>query len=81
MNTTPIPGAVNGTTIRRSTVGSDAPSTRAASSNPTGTASMEFLHIQMAIGSDDAARNSEVATRESSTPARTPASRPAPRSP
>src|SRR5665648_890515 len=51
MNTTPRPGRISGTTIRLSAVIALAPSIQAASSRATGTESMKFLVIQIAIGS------------------------------
>ncbi len=56
MNTTAMPGRMSGTTIRVSVVNIEAPSVHAASSSEIGTESMKFFAIQIAIGSEVAAR-------------------------
>ena len=71
MKTTAMPGLISGTTMRPRAVMALAPSTHAASSRVTGTESMKFFVIQMAMGSDVAARNSTVAVVEPSTPRET----------
>src|ERR1035437_5393381 len=65
MNTTARPGRMSGTTMRVSVVIMDAPSIHAASSRLTGTLSMKFFVMKMAIGRLVAARNTMVATIES----------------
>src|SRR5512141_105329 len=65
MKTTPSPGRISGTTIRRRAVMALAPSTQAASSRLIGTESMKFLVIQIAIGRDVAAMKKIVAGIES----------------
>ncbi len=57
MNTTPMPARMSGSTIWRSARRLEAPSTHAASSSETGTESMKFFSIQIAIGSEVAVMN------------------------
>ena len=59
------PGFISGTTTSRRDLSMLAPSTQAASSNSTGTESMKFLVIQMAMGREDAARKNMVPVIES----------------
>src|SRR3954453_9696950 len=65
IDTTATPGAISGSTMRRSDANQPAPSVQAASSSDTGTPSMKFFIIQIANGSDVALMNRIVATRES----------------
>ncbi len=52
MLTTATPGAISGSTMRRSDWNQPAPSVQAASSSDTGTPSMKFFIIQIANGID-----------------------------
>lgn len=65
MNTTAMPCFISGTTMRRRAVIAEAPSTQEASSRETGTESMKFFIIQIAMGSEVAAMNRIVPMTES----------------
>src|SRR5689334_25216709 len=65
MLTTATPGAINGSTMRRSAWNQPAPSVHAASSSETGTPSMKFFIIQIANGIDVADMKNTVDTIES----------------
>src|SRR3954454_24932998 len=67
IDTTATPGAISGSTMRRSDANQPAPSVQAASSSDTGTPSMKFFIIQIANGSDVAVMKNTVAVIESVT--------------